>query len=188
MNPVDYALLSKQAYLDAPTIGDPASASRMHVYGNVHVFRGSDDIDSWLHDLDIELVDVPRLGRLHAGFESAWQAIREPCMALPPPSAVGGHSLGAELAIRCSAEWALLGVVVPIFAFEPPRICGDEVMAALFHAEQVPFYATRNGRDLVTQVPFELTLPGPLTLIGTPSLPVDNIADHNIDRVIAALG
>jgi triacylglycerol lipase len=187
MLPVDYAILSQRAYTDAPTIGTAASASRMHVYGNVHVFRGSDDIDSWLHDFDVELVDVPNLGKLHAGFCSAWQAIREECLALPPPYAVAGHSLGAALAIICGAEWALRDVIVPVYAFEPPRLCGDGTMAELLRMLKVPFYATRNGRDLVTQLPLELILPGPLTSIGTPSMPVDNIADHNLSRVISAL-
>ncbi|OOG61435.1 hypothetical protein B0E46_15775 [Rhodanobacter sp. B04] len=188
MKPVDFALLSARAYTDAPTIGQPDSASRMHLYGNVHVFRGSDDIDSWLHNFDIELVDVPNLGKLHAGFWNAWQAIRLECLALPPPYAVAGHSLGAALAIICAAEWAVRDVSVPVYAFEPPRLCGDEVMANLLLTVTVPFCATRNGRDLVTEVPLELTLPGPLTLIGAPSMPVDNIVDHNINRVISALG
>ncbi|MGC1550830.1 MAG: hypothetical protein WA777_20095 [Rhodanobacter sp.] len=188
MNPVDYALLSKQAYSDAPTIGDPASASRMHVYGDVHVFRGTDDFMSAFSDANCTIVNVWGLGHIHAGFYAALAAILPACLALPRPVAVAGHSLGAALAIIYAAVLAQLGVVVPVYAFEPPRLCSDGIMAELLSTKQVPFYATRNGRDLVTQVPPMLTLPGELTLIGTPSLPIDNIADHNINRVIAALG
>lgn len=57
MTPGDYALLAKRAYTDAPTVGRADSASRMHVYGDVHMFRGSDDLDSWLHDFDVVLVN-----------------------------------------------------------------------------------------------------------------------------------
>ncbi|MFK2876906.1 lipase family protein [Rhodanobacter hydrolyticus] len=186
MNPVDYALLAQRAYSDAPTIGQADSASRMHVYGDVHMFRGSDDIQSWLHDFDIALVDTP-FGKLHAGIWHAWLDIREPCLALPPPSAIGGHSEGAGLAIFEAAEWAKLGHVVPVYAFEPPRICGDDVLAKMLAVWKVPFFATRNGNDLVTEIPTLMSLPGPLTRIGTPALSLPNLIDHSIDRVIAAL-
>jgi triacylglycerol lipase len=187
MKPVDYALLAKRSYADAPTVGRVDSASRMHVYGDVHVFRGSDDLASWAHDFDIAVVDVPGLGKIHAGFWAAWLAIRDECMALPAPKAIVGHSLGGALAIICAADWALQGVTIPVFAFEPPRLCCDNTMQALLLAKQVPFYATRNGHDLVTQVPPEMTLPGPMTQIGKGVLPFDNVEDHSIDRVIGAL-
>lgn len=187
MNPVDYAILAKRTYTDAPTIGVADSASRMHVYDDVHVFRGSDDADSWLHDCDVATVSVPGLGHIHAGFYSAWQVIREQCLALPAPKAIAGHSLGAALAIICAAEWALKGVVVPVYAFEPPRLCGDNTLTGLLESLGIPWYATRNGNDLVTEVPVELSLPGPLTRIGKPFLPICNFTDHSIDRVIQAL-
>lgn len=187
MNPVDYALLAKRAYTDAPTVGQPDSASRMHVYGDVHCFRGSDDIAAWLHDFDVALTDVPGMGKLHAGFWSAWQAIRDECLALPAPSAITGHSLGAALAILCAAEWALRGHVVPVYAFEPPRLCGDDTLAHVYRDFSIPFFGTRNGLDIVTQVPPELSCPRALTRIGTPSFSLDNLTDHSIDRVIAAL-
>ena len=187
MNPVDYALLAKRAYTDAPTVGQVDSASRMHVYGDVHCFRGTDDFDSLLHDFDVALVDVPGLGKLHAGFWTAWQAIRGECLALPAPSAIAGHSLGAALAIIAAAEWALRGHVVPVYAFEPPRLCADDTLAHVFRDFAVPVFATRNGLDLVTQVPEWLTHPCPLTGIGHPAEPINNLIDHSIERVVEAL-
>lgn len=186
MNPVDYAVLAKRAYMDAPTVGRVDSASRMHVYGDVHIWRGSDDHDSWLHDFDIAVAQTP-FGKIHAGFWLAWVAVRDAVMALPAPTAVGGHSLGGPLCILEALEWAERDVIVPIFAFEPPRLCCDDTMHRLLVAKSVPFYATRNGHDLVTQVPLGMTLPGPLTQIGKAVLPIDNIEDHSIDRVIQAL-
>jgi triacylglycerol lipase len=186
VNSVDYARLAARSYSDEPTVGQADSASRMHVYGDVHVFRGSDDLASWVHDFDVALVDVPGLGKLHAGFWAAWQAIRSECLALPAPSAIAGHSLGGALAI-IAAEWALLGHVVPVYAFEPPRVAGDDTLTHVYRDFAIPFYGTRNGNDLVTQVPPELSCPRVLTCIGKPSMPFDNLSDHSIERVIEAL-
>lgn len=187
MNPVDYALLAKRAYTDAPTVGRADSASRMHVYDGVHVFRGSDDAKSWLADIDVATVDVWGLGKLHAGFYSALATILPACMALPRPQAIAGHSLGAALAIIYAGVLAQLGTVVPVYAFEPPRMCADAALQTLFFSKQVPWFACRNGNDLVTQVPINMTLPGHLVRIGSASAPVDNVTDHSIDRVIQAL-
>jgi triacylglycerol lipase len=189
--PLDYAILARRAYTDSPTIGRVDGASRMHIYGapsgDVHVFRGSDDLESWAHDFNIAVENVPGLGLIHAGFWTAWQAIREQCLALPMPSAIAGHSLGAALAIICAAEWAMQGHIVPVYAFEPPRLCGDSTLFHRFLAWDNFCYATRNGHDLVTQVPSLLSFPFPLIPIGMPLFPIDNMADHSIDRVITAL-
>lgn len=187
MNPVDYALLAQRAYGDTPTVGVPGSAGRMHVYGDVHVFRGTDDVMSVIADANCVPVDVWGIGLLHSGFYNAMAAILPACLALPRPAAIAGHSLGAAMALIYAAVLAQLGTVIPVYAFEPPRLCADSAMAALLKAKGVPCYATRNGRDLVTQIPPVLTLPVPLLAIGQASLPFDNIADHSITRVIKAL-
>lgn len=187
MTPIDYALLAKRAYADAPTVGKADSASRMCVYGDVHAFTGTNNIRSLLADADCELVHVHGLGTIHAGFYGALAAILPACLALPRPAAVTGHSLGAAMAIIYAAVLAQLGHVCPVFVFEPPRICADNTLAALLQASKVPFYATRNGLDLVTQVPLNLTLPGQLIHIGKPAFSMDNLIDHQIERVIEAL-
>lgn len=187
MKPVDYARLAQRCYTDAPTVGDVDSASRMHVYGDVHCFRGSDNVLAWLHDANCTPVNVAGLGKVHSGFWSALSAILPGCLALPRPAAITGHSLGAAMAILYAGVLAHLGSVVPVFAFEPPRLCGDIELALLMTAWRVPFYATRNGNDVVTQIPLGMTLPGPITDIGKPVLPFDNIHDHDISRVIEAL-
>jgi len=193
---IDYAKLAQRAYNDAPTVGEPDSASRMHVYQmvtatgtqTVHVFRGTDDLRSLLADGDIIVRDVPGMGNVHAGFHLALAAILPACLALPRPDAIAGHSLGAAMALLYAGALALLGDVVPVYAFEPPRLCADSTLADLFHGKHVPVYATRNGRDIVTQVPPQLAHACPITPIGHAVLPFDNIQDHAIDRVIAALG
>jgi predicted lipase len=192
MKPVDFAMLAKRAYSDTPTIGLVNSASRMHGYfvagvGNVHVFRGSDDIASWMADFDVATVDVWGMGKVHAGFYGALAAILPACLAMPKPAAIAGHSLGAAMAILYAGVWALRGEAIPVYAFEPPRLCADTMLQSLLFEKQVPWFACRNGKDIVTQVPRSMTLPGLLKDIGSPAGPFDNPADHNIDRVISAL-
>ncbi|MFC4526400.1 lipase family protein [Dyella halodurans] len=159
----------------------------MHVYGDVHCFRGTDGVMSDMADAKVLTTNVWGIGSVHSGFYAALAAILPACLALPRPKAIAGHSLGAAMAILYAAVLAQLGSIVPVFAFEPPRLCADGGLEALLQDKQVPFFATRNGCDLVTQVPPGMTLPGPLTLIGKATVPFDNIADHGIDRVIAAL-
>jgi hypothetical protein len=187
VNPLDYALLAKRAYTDAPTVGKADSASRMCVYGDVHAFRGTDDLSSVIADADCALVHVPGLGALHAGFYGALAAILPAALALRRPVAVTGHSLGAAMAIIYAAVLAQLGHVCPVYAFEPPRIAADDTLAHVFRDLAIPFYGTRNGNDLVTQVPLGLMCPRVLTRIGKPALLMDNLIDHSIDRVIDAL-
>ena len=190
MRALDFARLAQAVYSDPPTIGDPDSASRMHVYevqGEiVHVFRGTDDFASIAADADIATVDVPGLGSLHAGFYGALARILDRCLALPVPSAVAGHSLGAAMAQIYAGILALRGHQVSCYAFEPPRVSADDVLQGVL-AEAGPMYATRNGLDIVTDVPPELNQAWPLLRIGIESAPIPNITDHEIGRVIAAL-
>lgn len=191
MTPLDAALLAKRAYVDAPTVGYPASAARMHAYavddGVVHAFRGTDDLQSVVADIHCGAVDVWGLGAMHAGFYGALASILPACLMLPRPVAVVGHSLGAAMAIIYASILAQLGHVAPVYAFEPPRLCADGVMAGVLQASKVPVYATRNGNDLVTMVPVNMVLPCELTAIGQASVPLPNVADHGIDRVVHAL-
>lgn len=187
MMPVDYARLAQRAYTDVPTVGDVNSASRMHVYDGVHVFRGSDNILAWLHDADCRPLNVIGFGKVHSGFWHALSAILPACLALPRPTAVAGHSLGAAMAILYGAVLARLGCVVSVYAFEPPHLCFDGTLAAFLAAVKVPVYATRNGNDVVPDIPLGLSLPAMLDRIGHPVFPFDNIEDHDIRRVVEAL-
>lgn len=187
MNPVDYARLAQRCYTDAPTIGDPDSASRMHVYGDVHCFRGSDDVLAFLHDADCRPLNVAGFGKVHCGFWHALSAILPACLALPRPTAVTGHSLGAAMAILYAAVLARLNCIVPVYAFEPPRMCLDATLGLFLAHTKVPVYATRNGNDVVPRIPLGMSLPVTLRRIGEPALPFDNVQDHDIGRVIDAL-
>lgn len=191
MRPVDYAVLAQRAYSDPPTIGQAGSASRMHVYvdgpSTVHVFRGTDNFGSLLADGNITTINVAGLGNVHTGFYVALAAILPACLALPRPTAIAGHSLGAAMAILYAGILAQLGTVVPVYAFEPPRVANDDTLARLLATKQVPWFACRNGRDAITQIPLHLEHAGPIQAIGRAVLPFDNLGDHAIARVIDAL-
>jgi len=91
------------------------------------------------------------------------------------------------MAILYGGVLGRLGAPTPVYAFEPPRMCLDGVLAKFLAHTKVPVYATRNGNDVVTEIPWEMTLPASLVRIGTPQLPFDNTLDHDIGRVIDAL-
>ncbi len=191
MRAVDFARLAQAAYTDAPTVGSADSAHRMHVYevhGEVvHVFRGTDNFASTLADIDIIPVAVPGLGMLHAGFYGALADILDRCLALPVPTAIAGHSLGAAMAQIYAGVLALRGHQIACYAFEPPRVALDDVLQGVLARLGGPQFATRDGMDAVTDVPEAFRQAWPLLQIGIESSPFPNIVDHEIGRVIAAL-
>lgn len=196
MNPLTYAKLAQKVYSVPPQIGTADSSCRAIVEmtddGVALVFRGSDDTASWLADLDAETVNVHGLGELHNGFYQAWK-LNKDMLLNNAADVVCGHSLGAALAILHGAIMCLNGKPPKaVFAFEPPRVSVDDMLANLFSAHGVQLFLYRNGADIVTDVPVTLpTLnwqhPAPLIHIGVASLPIPNVQDHMIESVIEAV-
>jgi len=191
MTPRDYALLAQEAYSAAPDIGKADSASRAIVRqttaGLVVAFPGTDNVPGWLADLDIRLVSVEGVGDVHRGFWGAWQAI-----ALPVISAIGeqpvtlvGHSLGAAIAILAAVSLTLAGKPpAAVYGFEPPRVSSGMGVRTLL--AKVPVHLYKNGNDVVPDVPPGLNHAALLAHIGKPALPIANVQDHMIARVIEA--
>jgi predicted lipase len=193
MNAQDFALLAQEAYTAAPDVGKADSASRAIVRqttaGLVVAFRGSDNVDSWETDFDIETVDVPGVGKFHAGFWRAWQAISTDVLASVngQPVTLVGHSLGAALAIAAALDMTISGNPPAIvYGFEPPRVSPD--MSARIALARVYVRLFRNGLDVVPTLPPDWRhAAARLIPIGKPALPIPNVIDHQIGRVIAAL-
>lgn len=188
----DYALLAQEAYTAPPDIGKADSASRAIVRetaaGLVVAFRGSDNADSWLTDFDIETIGVPGSGKFHAGFWRAWQAISIDVLAAinGRPVTFVGHSLGAALCIAAALDTTISGnPPVAVYGFEPPRVSPD--MSARVALRGVDVRLTRTGLDIVPTVPLDWRHAAMLIRIGKPALPIPNVIDHEIGRVIAAL-
>jgi triacylglycerol lipase len=192
MTPRDFALIANEAYTAAPDIGVADSASRAILrhtaVGLVVAFPGTDNIPSWIADLDIETVYVPGVGKVHKGFLDAWQAIRVPVLAAIAghPVTFVGHSLGAALALMAAADVTVSGnPPAAVYGFEPPRVCAGPAMLDLLKA--IPILLTKNGNDIVPDVPPELDHARALQDIGKAFLPIPNVNDHMLDRVIPAL-
>lgn len=192
MSPLECALLCERfVNHDKPTFGCADSASSVRVYdtpeGPVHCFQETHNLDGIIHDIEIETDDVPGLGRVHHGFWTALHPLLADVLALPHPVAVTGHSLGGAMAIMYGVILANEGHAAPIYAIESPRLTTTNDMAATIINKNIPWYASRNGNDWITQLPPGFMLPGPLTSFGEPALPFDNIEDHKIENVVAAL-
>jgi triacylglycerol lipase len=128
------------------------------------------------------------MGLVHAGFHDAWMAISGLVMAAieDSPVTLVGHSLGGSLSLLAAASLALAGKPpVAVYAFEPARVSFDLAIRNVL--AKVPLHLFRNGLDLVTDLPPGGVHPALLTHIGVPLLPLPNVADHMMDRVLLGL-
>ena len=192
MIPRDFALLAQEAYSATPDIGVADSASRAIVRhtdaGLVVAFRGTDDLASFAADFDIEPLDVAGVGKVYSGFWKAWEVISLPVLAAVAgrPVTLVGHSLGAALALMAAAYMTVGGnPPAAIYGFEPPRVGVDAGIQVVLAG--VPMFLTKNGNDLVCDVPPGGLHAAPLSFIGKAALPFPNIEDHKISNVISAL-
>ncbi len=192
MIPVDptiyhFSLLAGQVYSDQPDFGAVNSAARAKLYddGTVLVFRGTDDLSALKADLEAFTTRTTGLGLLHEGIYEAWGEIESRILALDPaPQILVGHSEGAALAMMAAGSLILAGKLPQaIYAFEPPRICGDEVLRDLLVRAGSLTYLVRNGNDLIPMIPTFLDHPAPLVAVGRALQPLPNLEDHLIVHV-----
>lgn len=188
MTPRDFALLAQEAYTAAPDIGNADSASRAIVrhteVGLCVAFPGSDNVASWIADLDTRTVNVPGAGKIHAGFLGAWRAIAGDVLKAigDHPVTLVGHSLGAAIAIVAAADLTIAGnPPAAVWGFEPPRVSPGIGVRALL--SKVPMHLYRNGNDLVTNLPLGWKQSALLAHIGPALSPLPNVQDHLLPRV-----
>lgn len=192
MNARDIALIAQEAYSAAPDIGLADSASRAILRdtpsGLVVAFPGSNDLACWKADFNFLPQNIPGLGCVHRGFWDAWQAIETDVWAAIDgrPVIFAGHSLGAAIAILAAAA-STNGGNPPeaVYGFEPPRVSFDLSIRTVL--AQVPTHLYKNGNDIVPDLPFGAHHPALLNKIGKALLPIPNVRDHMMDRVLLAL-
>lgn len=194
MNALGYALLAQESYKAEPDIGSAFSSSRAICRqvedGFCVTFRGSDNDASWITDLDIAVLDDTLIGKVHKGFWEAWQVIADTvkaaCKASDSPIILCGHSLGAALALIGAADFIRSGLPLSaVYAFEPPRVSPDLNVRTILSS--VPVHAYKNGGSPVTDVPLFWHQSGRLIQLGRPHLIDDEISDHLIENIIAAM-
>ena len=155
-----YAELAAQVYNDAPDFGAVQSAARAKLYagGRVLVFRGSDNWETWFHDFQILPTRTGDLGLLHSGIYDAWEEVASQILALKaPPDIIVGHSEGAALAQICTGAFVRAGhKPTALYAFEPPRIAGDEVLRGYIEGAGTMTMCTLHAIDQVPVQPFTL--------------------------------
>ncbi len=197
MKPLTYALLADSSYSATPTFGAANSAARAVATttedGLAIGFPGTNDLACWQADLDVRLIDTHLLGDVHCGFWNSFQSLW-PLLSHQAPVVVYGHSEGAALALLYAARLCLAGKPPrAVFAFEPPKVSTDDAIGQVLSDGGVTLHLYRNGNDLVPLLPVgirgiaEWQHPAPLTRIGTPLLPLPNVQDHLMVRVIAGI-
>lgn len=128
-------------------------------------FRGTDEIDDWLDNLNIISVDK-LFGEFHKGFYNAnndiWASIfnkyQELRKAKKRPLFITGHSLGGAMATVAAAK--LVHQDLPFtaaYTFGQPRVMTRETSRIFNMEAKSRFFRFQNNNDLVTRVPARLS-------------------------------
>lgn len=134
----------------------------------VIVFRGTDDRDDWISNLDILSVDTPH-GAIHRGFFDAYETLQpqlEQILAQQKPETVWitGHSLGGALAVVCAYDLAektdqeISGVIT----FGQPMVAQQRLADHLDDVLLGRYAHYVNGSDIIPRIPPTFTHCGSL--------------------------
>ncbi|HEU4388319.1 MAG TPA: lipase family protein [Blastocatellia bacterium] len=114
------------------------------------VFRGTDDLEAGLTDVNFILDDWSGPGQVHQGFrdafEAVWKQVEQELDRVDGPAFYTGHSLGASLATLAAA----LKQPRALYTIGSPRT-GDAVFRDSLAGARI--YRIVNNRDVVTTVP-----------------------------------
>ncbi len=119
---------------------------------SILVFRGSQNFQDWLANLNALPVACPGLGKgqVHQGFRDSlmvgWREIAEALDQETAPLFYTGHSLGGALAVLAAAHRPPRA----LYTFGAPKV-GDQFFCRALQA--VPHYRLVNGHDIVPSLP-----------------------------------
>ena len=131
------------------------------------VFRGSDNIENWIENLDTVMTSYPFCSgcQVHAGFYAAYNDIRADVVSIMtsmrqqyPNSQmiVTGHSLGAAIATLAYVDlYSQLGSVDYLYTFGSPRV-GDDSFAKYVNEQLDKGFKARitHYEDIIVHLPF----------------------------------
>ena len=188
MSAAEYARLVQRAYAATTyDIGSKSAAARANTClpgaKRVLAIPGTDNIACWLADLRAIVKQTP-LGGVHEGFDDAIQEIIEDIISYTP-DVLTGHSEGADLCLL-AAGYLCLARKPPetVWAFEPARLCVDDVLTGILRAHSVDVHLTNHGKDVVPLVPrilHDWRHPWELTDFGEPAWVIPNVEDHYLN-------
>lgn len=124
----------------------------------VVVFRGTDDSEDWLVNLNIQTRDVEG-GVMHVGFYDAFATVRPKIDAAieehPPEHLwITGHSLGGALSVVCAHQLAVADVSVDgVVTFGQPMVADEELANHLGEHFDGKYLRFVNNADIVPRVP-----------------------------------
>lgn len=127
------------------------------------VFRGTESVQDWLDDLDLDQRVYPwqaGVGQVHAGFLALYASLRDQALLalddLRPQQALWscGHSLGSTLSSLAVPDLRERWPHLPLqhYNFASPRLASPE-FATYCNGLDVPTYRLVNDSDLVPEVP-----------------------------------
>jgi len=123
----------------------------------VVAFRGTDDLVDWNNNIKSMQTPFNECGLVHAGFNIAYQSIKEELFFyledLSLPIFITGHSLGAALATLLTAEIMERPNFESCYNFGSPRV-GDTAFANALADK--PIYRVINNCDIITTVPISI--------------------------------
>ena len=119
---------------------------------SVLCFRGSDDIRSWITNLDALSAPWRGGGKAHRGFAAAldvaWASVDAAVRKAATPMVMTGHSLGAALATLAAS----LHPDAELITFGSPRV-GDAAFGAAMEERPADSRRYVNNRDIVCRLP-----------------------------------
>lgn len=125
----------------------------------VIVFRGTDDLDDWLANLDTKIADTGS-GLAHRGFYSSYQGLAPQVGELIRQSEVKrvwitGHSLGGALAVMCGFDLADRASVDidGLITFGQPMVAKQQLADRIEDLLSGRYVHYVNQQDVVTRIP-----------------------------------
>jgi len=141
--------------------------------GNIVIsFRGSDNLENWIKDLDFpKQTAYPKCSgcKIHGGFLSAWTEVQDQVIlevlrllkVMPDAKVfVTGHSLGAAMAVLCAAELgasehSLGKKIEAVYTFGQPRV-GNQAFHDFYGTGEHVSWRVTHYRDIVPHLPPEI--------------------------------